>query len=111
MFRQVIVDDQCIHTVIHEPFAHSRAREWRQVLVGGGVGGRRSNNCAVGHGPGFLENSDDASDSRLFVSYRDVDAKQRTIVFITGSMGSVIKASLTDDRVDANGGLARGAIS
>ena len=35
---QIIKDDERVHAVIHEPFAHRRAGERSEVLVGGGIG-------------------------------------------------------------------------
>ena len=49
VFGQIIVDDQRVHAVVHEPFAHGRAGERRQILVGGRVGGRGHHDDGVGH--------------------------------------------------------------
>ena len=35
---EIVVNDQRVHAVIHEPFAHRRAGERREILVRGGIG-------------------------------------------------------------------------
>ena len=44
---EIVVNDQRIHAVVHEPFAHRRAGERREVLVGGRVGGRGATTMIV----------------------------------------------------------------
>jgi len=34
MLRQIVENNERIHSIVHEPFAQSRAGEWCQVLVG-----------------------------------------------------------------------------
>ena len=38
MLGEVVVNNQRVHAIVHEPFAHGGPREWRQILIGGGVG-------------------------------------------------------------------------
>ena len=54
---QIVVDDQGIHAVVHEPLAHGRPGERREVLVGGRVGGGRRDDDGVGEGAGLIENA------------------------------------------------------
>ena len=50
---KIVVDDQRIHAVIHEPFAHGRAGERREVLAGGGIGGGGGDDDGVGQRAGL----------------------------------------------------------
>ena len=54
---EIVINDQRVHAVVHEPFAHRRAGERREILVGGGVGGRRRDDDGVRHRAGFLEHA------------------------------------------------------
>ena len=79
---QIIINDQRIHAVIHEPFAHGRAGKRRQVLVGGGVGGRGRNDDGVGHRARFFEHRDDARDVGLLLADGDVNAVERAVILV-----------------------------
>ena len=104
---QVVVDDQRVHAVVHEPLAHRRAGKRRQVLVGGGIGRRGRNDDGVGHRPGFLEHGDDPRDGRLLLTDRHVNAIERAVVVVACRLGGAVEARLADDGVDADRGLAR----
>ncbi len=106
MLRQVVVHDQRVHAVVHEPFAHGGTREWREVLARGRVGRRCGDDDRVGHRPGLFEGRDDARDRRLLLADRHVDAVERTIGLVAGGSRGRVEARLADDRVDANGRLA-----
>ena len=108
---KIIINDQRIHAVIHEPFAHRRAGERREILVGGGIrsGGRHDDR--VWHRAGFFENADDARDVRLLLADRDVNAIERAEILVAGCFGGLVDARLVDHRVHADGGLAGGTIA
>ena len=52
---QIVVDDQRVHAVVHEPLAHRRAGKRREVLAGRRVRRRRGDDDRVGHRAGFFE--------------------------------------------------------
>ena len=56
MLGEIIVNDERIHAVVHEPFAHGRAGERGEILVGGGIGGAGDDDDRVRHRAGFFEN-------------------------------------------------------
>ena len=111
MLGQIVVDDQRVHAVVHEPLAHRRAGKRRQVLVGGRIGRRRRDDDGVGHRAGFFEHRDDPRDRGLLLADRDVDAVERTIVLVAGRFGRFVQPRLADDRVDADGRLAGRAVA
>ena len=77
---KIVVNDQRVHAVVHEPFAHRRAGEGREILVGGGIGGAGADDNRVGHRAGFLQNADDARDVGLLLADGDVNAVERAEV-------------------------------
>ena len=103
---QIVEDNQRVHAVVHEPLAHRRAGERRQILVGGRVGSRGGDDDGVGHRAGFFENGDDAGDVGLLLADRDVDAIERAVVLVAGRFGGLVETGLADDRVDADRRLA-----
>ena len=92
---EIVVNDQRVHAVVHEPFAHRRAGERREVLVRRGIGRRRHDDDRVRHRAGFFEHGDDARDLRLLLADRDVDAVERTEILVAcGLCGPVERAWL-----------------
>ena len=111
MLGQVVVDDQRVHAVVHEPLAHRRAGERRQVLARGRVRCGRRQDDAVGHRAGLFEHRDDAGDRRLLLADGDVDAVERPVARIAGRFGGPVQPRLADHRVDADRRLAGRAIA
>ena len=111
MLGQIVVNNQRIHAVVHEPFAHRRARERHEILVGRRIrrGGHDDNR--VRHGAGFLQNADDARDVRLLLADGNVNAIQRTIICVSGLLRSQIEPRVVDDGVNADGRLARRTVA
>ena len=103
---QVVVNNQRVHAVIHEPLAHRCASEGREILVGGGLRGRRRHDDRVGHRAGCFENGDEPRDGRLLLADRDVDAVQRPVVLVAGRLGRFVEPRLADDGVNADRCLA-----
>ena len=81
---QIVVNDQRVHAVVHEPFAHRRAGERREILVRGGIGRRRHDDNRVRHRAGLLQHRDDARDVRLLLADRDVNAVNRAEILVAG---------------------------
>ena len=111
VFGEIVVDDQRIPAVVHEPFTHRRAGKRREVLAGGGIGGRRRHDDGVRHGAGLFEHGDEPGDVGLLLADGDVDAVQRAVVLVARASASPGSARLVDDRVDADGRLAGGAVA
>ncbi|MPN25283.1 hypothetical protein SDC9_172690 [bioreactor metagenome] len=90
MFGKVIIDNQGVHAIIHEPFAHGGAGERSQVLIRCRVRCGGSDDDGVGHGAGLFEHRDYASNIRLFLADRHVDAIKRAIVLLTRGFSSLV---------------------
>ena len=111
MLGEIVVNNQRVHAVIHEPFAHRGARERRQVLVRCRVRSGRGNDRRIRHRPFFFENGEGASDVGILLSNRNVDAIERTMIFQPALFGRLVQARLADDRVERDHGLAGGPIA
>src|SRR5205809_4376784 len=108
---QIVVDDEGVHAVVHEPFAHGRPGKGRQILARGGIGGGRRDDDGVGHRPSFLEDGDEPGDRRLLLADGDVDAVEGTIVLVARGFRRAVQAGLADDRIDADRRLAGRAVA
>src|ERR1035437_5275985 len=106
VLRQIVINDQRVHAVVHEPFANRRTGERREILVRGGIGSGSHHDNRVRQRTGFFQNADDAGNVRLLLPNRDVDVVNRTEIFFASSFGSFIDARLIDHRVHADGRLA-----
>jgi hypothetical protein len=108
---KIVVNDQRVHAVVHEPFANRRAGERREILVRGGIGGGGHDDNRVRHRAGFFQNADDARDVRLLLADGDVNVVNRAEILVAGGFGGLVDARLIDHRVHADGGLARGTVA
>ena len=81
VLRQIVINDQRVHAVIHEPLAHGRAGERREILIRGRVGSRRGDDRRVRHRAFLFENGERARDVGILLADRDVDAIKRPIIF------------------------------
>ena len=108
---KVIVDDERILAVFHEPLADGGAGERSEDLIGGVVGGGSGDDHGEFHGAGFLERTDGAGDRGVLGADGDVDGEDRTEIGVTRSQTDAIGVSLVDDRVDRDGGLAGRAVT
>ena len=111
MLREIVINNERVHPVIHEPLAHRGAGKRREILIGRAIRSGRGNNCRVGHRPGFFENTERTSDVRVFLSDRDVDAIERTIILRPAFLGGLVQTRLADDGIDRNRALAGRAIT
>ena len=111
VFGQIVVDDQRVHAVVHEPFADGGAGKRREVLAGRRVRGRRRQDDRVRHRAGLVEDGDQPGDRRLLLTDRDVDAVERPEVLVAPCLRLAVQPRLADDRVDADRRLARRAIA
>ena len=111
MLGQVVIDNQRIHAVVHEPLAHRCAGIRRDILVGGGIRGRGIHDDGVRHRAGFFEYRYDPGNGGLLLSDGDVDAVQRTVRLVAGRFSRFVEPGLVDDRVYADGRLAGRAVA
>src|SRR6266576_3826810 len=111
VFGQVVVYNQRIHAVVHEPLAHRRAGIRRDILVSGGIRGGGIQDDGVWHRAGIFEYPYDPGDGGLFLADRDIDAVQRTVRLVAGRFSRFVEPGLVDDRVYADGRLAGRAVA
>src|SRR5579871_5833102 len=74
LLGQVIIDDNCMLSIITEPFTHRASRERSNVLKGCGFGGSCGNDDRIFHGIILLECLDELGHSRAFLTNGNVDA-------------------------------------
>ena len=107
LLGEIVVNDERVHAVIHEPFAHRRAGERREVLVRGGIGSRGHDDDGVRHRACLFQLGDDARDVRLLLADGDVNVVERAVSPCRRtSSRRLVHARLVDHRVHADGGLA-----
>ena len=100
MFREIIVNDERIHAVIHEPLAHRRASERREILVRRRVGGRGRNDRGVRHRAVRLEHGNRPRDVRVLLPDGDVDAIERPEVLHLPFLARLVQVRLADDGIE-----------
>ena len=108
---KIIVNDEGIHAIFHEPFAHGGPGERGEVLVGGVVGGGSADDDGVFECAGRLEGRHGAHDVRIFLTNRDVDGVDGAEFRIFAGDADLVDLGLIDDRIDADRGLAGAAIA
>ena len=111
LFGKVVEDDEGIHAIVHEPFAHRGSGERGDVLVGRRIGGCGGKDDGVFQGVVFLEGGNDAGDVGVFLTDRDIDRIERTEGGVARLGAGAVDARLVDDGVDGDGGLAGGAVA
>ncbi len=97
--------------MVHEPLAHGRARERRQILIRRCVGCRRGNDRRVRHRARFFQDRKRARDIRVLLADGDVDAIERSMVLQPAFFASFVQTRLANDRVDRDRRFSRGAIA
>ena len=89
---EVVVNDQRIHAVFHEPFADGGAGERGEVLVGGIVGGGGGDDDGVFQRAGGFEGGDGADDVGLLLADGDVDGVDRAEVLVARGEADLVDA-------------------
>ena len=75
---KIVKHDERIHAVVHEPLAHRRAGERREILVGRSVRGGRADDDGVSHRARLLrERAMERATFDCFCPMRDVDGIER----------------------------------
>jgi len=108
---EVVIDDQGVHSVLHEPFAHGGAGVRREVLVGGVVGRGSRDDDRVLERAGGLQGGEGAHDVGILLPDGDVDGIDWAELRITARKADLVDLRLVDDRVDRDGRLAGAAVT
>ena len=111
MFREIIVNDERVHSIIHEPLAHGGTGKGREILVRGGVGCRRGDDRRVRHGAVGFEDGERAGDVRVLLADGDVDAIKRPEILQLSFLAGPVQFRLADDGIERDRGFAGGAIA
>jgi len=111
VLREVVVNDQGIHPVFHEPLAHGRAGVRGEVLIGGVVGRGGRDNDGVFERARGLKGGQGADDVGVLLPDGDVDGIDRAELRITARKADLVDLCLVDDGVDRDGGLAGAAVA
>ena len=77
LLRQIIKDNQRMHSVVTEVLTQGATRVWRKKLQGRSVGGGRRDNDGVVHGASIAQGLHELRDGRTFLPDSDVDAEER----------------------------------
>ena len=86
--------------MVHEPLAHGRASEWREILISRGVGSGRGDDGGVGHRAFPLQNVEHPGDVGIFLPNRDVNTEKRPVIDIVCVLGRLVQSRLANDCVD-----------
>ena len=108
---KIIIDDEGVHPVVHEPFTDCGTGIGSQILIGGGIGRGSDDNAGVIHGTLGLKRRDGARHVRELLPDHNVDTVKRLVVFQRAFLGSAVLTGLGNDGVDRNGGLAGGTVT
>ena len=106
LLGQVVEDDEDVLALVHPVLAERGARVGGDPLVTGRVRRRRRDDGRVLQRARLLQRGADAGDRGALLADRDVDAAD----LLLGVAGLPVLL-LVDDRVDADGGLARLAVA
>ena len=98
LFREVIVDDQCMLALVHEVLGQCGTRVGRDVLQRRRIGTRGRDDAAVIHRTMFGQHVDHGGHRTGSLATTDVDADD-------------VPTLLVEDRVQGNGGLAGLAVT
>src|SRR3984893_9219287 len=106
LFRQIVVDDDGMHAVVAEVFAHGAAGERRDVLHWRRIGGGGSDNDRIFQCALLFQHLDELRHRRALLADRDVDAIQLDFL-----VGLGVERLLVEDGVERDRGLAGLAVA
>src|ERR1700726_1266013 len=106
LFRKVVIDDDGVHAVVAEIFAHGAGGERRDVLHRRRIGSGGRNDDRIFQRALLFENLDELRDRRSLLPDRDIDAIQLDLL-VAGS----VERLLVQDGVERNRGLAGLAVA
>ena len=106
LLGQIVIDDQGMHAIVAEPFAHGAAGEGRQELQRRGLRGGGGDDDGVFQRAGIGQGLDDLRHGRALLADGDIDAIELGLL-----VGAGVDRLLVDDGVDRHGGLAGLAVA
>ena len=106
LLGEIVIDDQRVHAIVAEPFAHGAAGERRQELQRRGLGRGGGDDDGVFQRAGIGERLDDLRHGRTLLADGDIDAIELGLL-----VGAGVDGLLVDDGVDGDGGLAGLAVA
>src|ERR1700716_3330265 len=101
LLRQIVIDDDGVHAVVAEVFAHGAAGERRDILHRRRIGGGGGDNDRVFQRALLFQNLDELRDGGAFLADRDVDAIQLDLL-----VGLRVERLLVENGVERDRGLA-----
>ena len=111
VFRQIVINDERVHSVVHEPLAHRRAGKRRQILIRRRVRRRCRDDCRVRHSAFALENVECAGDVGILLTDRDINAIKRPIIFVAFVLRGFVQTRLADNGVERDRRFSRRTVA
>ena len=106
---KIIIHDQRVHVVVHEPLTHRCTGERRKILVGRRITRRGSHHDRVLQGPGRFQISDHLGHVGALLAHGHVNAVERAESL--NALVLLVDAGVVDDRVNGHGRLAGLAVT
>ncbi len=106
LLGKIVIDDDRVHAVVAEIFAHRAAGVGREELQRGGLRRGRGDDDGIFHRAIFFERADDLGDGRALLPDRDIDAVE-LLALVAAGVGFL----LIDEGVERDGSLAGLAIA
>src|ERR1700733_2363630 len=106
LFRQVVIDDDGVHAVVAEIFAHGAAGERRQILHRRRIGRGRRDHDRIVERALLFEHLDELRDRRALLPDRDIDAVELDLL-----VAGRVERLLIEDGVERDRGLAGLAVA
>ena len=106
LLGQIVVDDQRVHAVVAEKFAHRAAGIGRQILQRRRLGGGCGDDDRVFERAVILQGLDDLRHGRALLADRDINAVELGLF-----IGAGVDRLLIEDGVDGERGLAGLAVA
>src|SRR3984957_8606447 len=106
LLRQIVIDDDRVHAVVAEVFAHGPAGEGRDVLHRRRIGGGGRDDDGIFQRPLLFQNLDELRHSGPLLPDRDIDAIQLDLLVAGG-----VQRLLVQDGVERDRGLAGLAVA
>ena len=111
VFRQIVINDERVHSVVHEPLAHRRTSKRRQILIRRRVRRRCRDDCRVRHSAFALENVECAGDVGILLTDRDINAIKRPIIFVAFVLRGFVQTRLADNGVERDRRFSRRTVA
>src|SRR5579862_758393 len=102
LLGQVVIDDDRVHAVVAEIFAHGAAGKRRQELHRRRIGGGGGDDDGILERAVLLQHLDELCDRRALLPHRDIDAIKLDLFVVRG-----VERLLVEDGVERDRGLAR----